>query len=85
MACIAMAVVDGDGNLVHHQHYPKPHPSAHLEALNCHEFASLTLAKLYEPGDSSLNCGSGAYPLPMLHNVLMLAKRVATDSYVLLT
>jgi hypothetical protein len=81
MACIAMAVVDGDGNLVHHQHYPKPYPSAHLEALNCHEFASLTLTKLYEPGDSSLDWGSSEYPLFMLQNALMLAKHVATYSY----
>jgi len=83
MACIAMAVVDGDGNLVHHQHYPKPYPFAHLEALNCHEFASLTLTQLHEAGDSSLDCGPGEYPYPELQNALILAKHVATYSYVL--
>jgi hypothetical protein len=83
MACIAMAVVDGDGNLVHHQHYPKPYPFAHLEALNCHEFASLTLTQLHEAGDSSLDCGPGEYPHPVLQNALMLAKHVAICSYVL--
>lgn len=67
MVCIAMAVVDGDGNLVHHQHYPKPYPFAHLEALNCHEFTSLTLTQLHEAGDSSLDCGPGEYPHPVLH------------------
>lgn len=81
MACIAMAVVDGDGNLVHHQHYPKPHPSAHLEALNCHEFESLTLAKLYEPGDSSLNCGSG--PVALLEFRIWKQGRVNCESLTL--
>lgn len=74
MACLAMAVVDGDGNLVHHQHYPKPYPFAHLEALNCREFASLTLSQLHEAGDSSLDCGPGEYPYHELQNALMLAK-----------
>jgi hypothetical protein len=60
IACIAVAVVDGDGNLVQHQHYPKPYPAAHLEALNHSEFASLTLTKLYEPG-SSITYGPGEY------------------------
>jgi hypothetical protein len=83
MVCIAMAVVDGDGNLVHHQHYPKPYLSAHLEALNCHEFASLTHTKLHEAGDSSLDCGSGEYPRPVLQNASMLAKHMDTYSYVL--
>jgi hypothetical protein len=83
MACIAMAVVDGDGNLVHHQHYPKPYPFTHLEALNCREFASLTLTKLYEARDSSLDCGPGEYLHPLLQNALRLAKHVTTYIYVL--
>jgi hypothetical protein len=56
IACIAVAVVDGEGNLVQHQNYPKPLPSAHLEVLDCTDFPSLTLTKLYESG-SSLNHG----------------------------
>jgi hypothetical protein len=60
IACIAMAVVDGEGNLAQHQHYPKPHPSADLEALNCSEFLSLILTEMYERG-SSHNCGPGVY------------------------
>lgn len=67
IACIAVAVVDGEGNLVQHQNYPKPLPSAHLEVLDCTEFASLTLTKLYESG-SSLNQGPSEYTFSMVEN-----------------
>jgi hypothetical protein len=66
IACIAMAVVDGEGNLAHHQHYTRPHPSANLEALNPTEFLSLILTELYERG-SGQNCGPGAYLVMTLH------------------
>jgi hypothetical protein len=65
--CIAVAVVDGEGNLVQHLNYPKPLPSAHLKVLDCTEFASLTLTKLYESGNS-LNHGPSEYTFLVSRN-----------------
>lgn len=65
IACIAVAVVDGEGNVAQHQHYPKPRSSASLEPPNCSEFLSLILTEMYERGISH-NCTPGVHLLVTL-------------------
>ena len=60
IACIAMAVVDSEGNLIQHQHYPKPSSSAYLDTLNQSEFDILTRTSSYEP-ECGISRGPGTF------------------------
>ncbi|PSN35424.1 hypothetical protein C0J52_13195, partial [Blattella germanica] len=77
IACIAMAVVDSEGNLVQHQHYPKPHPSAHLEAVNRAEFETLTFTNSYEPEGGN---SRGPGPVALLEFRIWKQGRVNVES-----
>ncbi|KAJ9595165.1 hypothetical protein L9F63_013523, partial [Diploptera punctata] len=77
IACIAMAVVDSEGNLVQHEHYPKPSCSAHLEALYQSEFETLTFTNSYEP-ESGLSRGPG--PVALLEFRIWKQGRVNIES-----